>query len=94
MNETDAASQEQFLLETSGYTSGAAPVGALGESTSGMLNLERIGFEKQIISEPLSGKKIRMFLSSLGSWRDSRSTTEIIKDIYESRKSRECDLKL
>ncbi|MCP4125422.1 MAG: hypothetical protein GY751_27115 [Bacteroidetes bacterium] len=36
----------------------------------------------------------RLFLESFGSWEDSRTAEEIVKDIYNARKSVERDIKL
>jgi len=40
------------------------------------------------------GKESRLFQESYGSWKDDRTADEIIKDIYDSRKSTLRNIKL
>ena len=39
-------------------------------------------------------EEIKLFWESFGSWEDGRTAEEIIKDIYESRRSTSRDVKL
>ncbi len=44
--------------------------------------------------ESAKGENLEIFWESFGSWQDERSTEEIIRDVYESRKSANRDIQL
>jgi len=50
--------------------------------------------EEVFQTEPKKAEDIEMFWESFGSWRDERSSEEIIREIYESRKSTSRDIQL
>lgn len=58
--------------------------------------LKMIHFLKEEIFqiESAQGEDLEMFWESFGSWQDQRSTEELIRDIYESRKSTVRDIQL
>ena len=58
--------------------------------------LKMIHFLKDEIfqKEDAKGEDLEMFWESFGSWQDQRSTEELIRDIYESRKSTVRDIQL
>jgi hypothetical protein len=58
--------------------------------------LKMIHFLKKEIFqiERAKGEDLEMFWESFGSWQDQRSTEELIRDIYESRKSTVRDIQL
>ena len=58
--------------------------------------LKMIHFLKEEIFQIESAKEedLEMFWESFGSWQDQRSTEELIRDIYESRKSADRDIQL
>ena len=58
--------------------------------------LKMIHFLKEEIFQidSAKGEDLEMFWESFGSWQDQRPTEEIIRDIYESRKSTYRDIQL
>ena len=58
--------------------------------------LKMIRFLKEEIFQIKGAKEedLEMFWESFGSWQDQRPTEEIIRDIYESRKSTVRDIQL
>jgi len=42
----------------------------------------------------VKGEDLQMFWDSFGSWQDERAPEEIIREIYESRKSTSRDIQL
>ncbi len=58
--------------------------------------LKMIHFLKEEILQIRSAKEedIEVFWESFGSWQDERSTEEIIREVYESRKSAVRDIQL
>jgi len=58
--------------------------------------LKIIHFLKEEIlqTEGSKGEDLDMFWQSFGSWQDERSPEEILKEIYESRKSADREIQL
>ena len=58
--------------------------------------LKMIHFLKEEIFqiESAKGEDLEIFWESFGSWQDERSTEEIIREVYEGRKSTSRDIQL